>query len=56
MKKFIAEYNNPNEERINFGLIERKYDDDLVQYIVNACKSLEVLKYITFLGYDYIDD
>lgn len=56
MKKFIAEYNNPNEERINFGLIERKYDDDLVQYIVNACKSFEVLKYITFLGYDYIDD
>lgn len=56
MKKFLSKYKNPNENNINFGLIERTYDDDLVQYIVNSCKSLEVLKYITFLGYDYTDD
>lgn len=56
MKKFLSVYKNPNEDRINFGLLERVYDDDLIQYIVNSCKSLEVLKYITFLGYDYTDD
>ena len=54
MKKFISEYENPNESRINYGLINREYDDDLVEYIVNCCKSLEVLHQVKFLGYDYI--
>lgn len=54
MKKFIREYTNPNESRLNYGLINREYDDDLVEYIVNCCKSLEVLQQVKFLGYDYI--
>jgi len=56
MKDFIKSYKNPNESRINFGLMNREYDDDLIQYLVNSCKSLEVLKNIKFLGYDYTDD
>lgn len=56
MKSFIKEYTNPNEERFNYGLINREYDDDLIEYIVNSCRSLEVLKEIKFLGYDFISD
>lgn len=56
MKDFLKQYENPNEERINYGLVDRTNDDDLIDYIVNSCKSLEVLKYIEFLGYDYVDD
>lgn len=56
MKKFIKEYDNPNEKNVNYGLINKEYDADLVKYLVNSCKSLEILKYIKFKGYEYIDD
>lgn len=56
MKKFIKEYVNKNEERFNYPLINREYDDDLVEYIIDCCKSLEVLEYIKFLGYEYVTD
>lgn len=56
MKDMIKDYVNLNEDRINYGLMNREYDDSLVEYIINACKSLEVLDYITFEGYDYIED
>lgn len=56
MKKFISEYKNPNEDRINFNLMDRSFDEELIQYLINSCKSLEVLKYIKFFDYEYIDD
>lgn len=36
--------------------MDREYDDDLIEHIVASCKSLEVLKYVKFLGYDYVED
>lgn len=56
MRKFISQYDNPNESRFNFDLINSTYDDSLVDYIVDSCKSLEVLEQITFLGYNHQDD
>lgn len=56
MKKFIKTYKNVNEKRMNYGLINRETDHDLVEYIIDCCKSLEVLKYVKFLGYEYITD
>lgn len=56
MKKFIKDYNEKAEERINYNLMNKNHDDSLVEYIANVCKSLEVLEYITFEGYDYNDD
>lgn len=56
MKKFIQHYYNENEDRINFSLMTRENDDDLIEYLVSSCKSLEVLKYVKFLGYEYTDD
>lgn len=56
MKDFISYYENPNEENMNFGLIERTYDTDIIDHIIASCKSLETLKYIKFLKYEYISD
>lgn len=56
MKKFIKNYINENESRFNFGIINREYDESLVTYIINCCKSLEVLEYVQFLGYEYIEN
>lgn len=56
MKDFLKDYVNPNEDRINEKLVNREHDDDLVQLIINSCKSLEVIEYIKFLGYTFIED
>ena len=56
MKKFIKHYKNPNEDRVNVNIMKKTYDKSLMTYIADTCKSLEVLKYIKFLGYEYIDD
>jgi hypothetical protein len=56
LKDFIKFYRNENEDAMNFDLMNRIHDKDLIQYLVNSCKSLEVLKYVKFLGYEYVDD
>lgn len=56
MRDFLKQYENPNEHRLNFGLMNREYDVDLIEHIAASCKSLEVLKYVEFIGYDYISD
>lgn len=56
MRGFIRNYENPNEKLINKKLISREYDDDLVEYVVDSCKSLGVLSFIEFLDYEYITD
>lgn len=56
MKDFIKFYNNPNEKDMRFKLIDKEYDDDIVEYIVNCCKSLEVLQNIKFVDYEYVTD
>lgn len=56
MKKFIKTYKNPNEVNFNLDLINKYSDGDIVPYIIDACKSIEVLEYITFLDYKWTDD
>lgn len=56
MKKFIKGYQNPNILPLNEALINHYYDNDLVPYIVDAFKSLEVLPYIKILGYKFEPD
>lgn len=59
MKKFIKDYMNPNEARINYGLLNREYDKSLVDYLVDSAKSLEVLHNevgsIKFLSHEFIE-
>ena len=56
MKEFIHIYKNPNEERLNFSLMNKENDSELVEYLIDAFKSLDVLKYIKLLEWEYIDD
>jgi hypothetical protein len=56
LKKFIKHFKNSNEDRINHGIRSKAYDESLITYIVDTCKSLEVLQYIKFVGYRYIND
>lgn len=58
MKDFLNYIRNDDEliKTYNIDLIERNLDDDLVTYIVDAIKSLEVIENIKFLGYEYQDD
>ena len=58
MYNFISRYSDVDEvkSRFNMGLINRTNDDDLITYIVDACKSLEVIENIQFLDYEYTDD
>lgn len=56
MKKFLAEYKNKNIERFNIGLINREQDKDLISHLVDVFNSLNVVEYVEFLGYDYVED
>jgi hypothetical protein len=56
MLDFLQVYDNPSESRLNQKLMNREYDEDLIEHIVASCKSLEVLQYVKFLGYDFITD
>ena len=53
MKDFIKTYKNPNKDKINYDLINRKCDKPLIEYIADSAKSLEVLKNIEFIGYKF---
>ena len=53
---FISTFKNPQEKNLNINLIKRNNEDDLITFIVDAYKSLEDTGFITFLGYDVIDD
>lgn len=56
LKKFLATYDNPNIERFNLGLINRQQDKDLILHLVDVFKSLNVIEYVEFLDYEYIED
>ena len=56
MIKFIQHHTNPDAERTNTKLINKEYDEDLIEYIIDCCHSLETIPNIKFIGYDFITD
>lgn len=56
MIKFIHNFKNEEEKNLNIDLIKRRSEEDLITFIVDIYKSLEVTGFITFLGYEVIDD
>lgn len=56
MKEFIAQYEHVNDHKVNPAIFEREFDRPLVEYVLDVCRSLEVLPAITFEGYEYITD
>lgn len=53
--KFVAQYENPNEKRINEDLIYGMRNEPLVDYILDAFKSLEVINNIKMLDHEFIE-
>lgn len=56
VREYISSLENPDFKRINMGIIERDADGDLVEYILNGCKSLNVVRYIEYVDHEYIED
>lgn len=55
MKKYLCDYVNEYEMRLNKELMEKGADSPLVDYIVDAWKSLEIVKNIKFIRYEYTE-
>lgn len=50
-------YRNPEEANINFGIMNRTYERDLVEYVVCGFKSIsKVLKEVTLTDYEFYTD
>lgn len=57
MNDFIAAFTRErNGDRINRDMFERKYDRPLVDYIVDACKNLEVIPGLTLESWELVTD
>lgn len=57
MNDFIAAFTRErNGDRINRDMFERKYDRPLVEYIVDACKNLEVIPGLTLESWELVTD
>jgi len=53
MLPYLKDYVGNYEEQLNTELMTKGADGKLVDYVVDSWKSLEVVKYIKFLGYEY---
>ena len=52
MKKFLAKFKNENEDKLNLKLINREYEESLVEFVLDVFRSLESIKFIKFLRYE----
>ena len=52
MKKFISHFKNINEDKMNMQVVNREYEEDIVQAVIEVFQSLETLPSITFVGYE----
>ncbi len=55
MKQMLKDYVCQYEDSLNTAIMNKEYDAPLVDYIVDAWKSLEVVKQIKFKGYTYTE-
>lgn len=55
MKKYIQDYVSDLEKDLNVPIMNKEYDAPLVDYIIDCCKSLEVLDNIKIVGYEYTE-
>lgn len=53
MLKYLKDFVGDYEDHLNVDLMTKAADGNLVDYVIDAWKSLEVVKYIKFLGYDF---
>ena len=55
MKRALKDYECEFEKELNVSLMDKSADRPLVDYILDAWKSLEVVQQIKFKGYDYTE-
>jgi hypothetical protein len=55
MKKYINDYVSDFEKELNVPLMEKSADRPLVEYVMDAWKSLEIVKNIKILKFEYND-
>lgn len=53
MKKYLQDYVSDFEKELNIPLMNKAADRPLIEYIVDAWKSLEIIPNIKFLKYEY---
>lgn len=53
MKKYISDYVSDFEKELNVSLMNKEADRPLVEYVMDAWKSLEIVKNIKILKFDY---
>ena len=55
MKSLLKSYSSEFEPDLNYSLMNKTADDSLVNYVIDSWKSLEVVKNIKFIGYEYTE-
>lgn len=56
MITLIRDYPSEFEEHLNTGLMNKVDDAPLVDYVIDSWKSLQVVKSIKFIGYEYTEN
>lgn len=55
MKSLLKSYPSEFDSELNRSLMNKEADASLVEYVVDSWKSLEVVKNIKFVGYEYTE-
>lgn len=56
MLKFMKNYPSMFADSFNDAIMEKSFDRPLVEYVLDAWRSLEIVQGIKFLGYDYTEE
>lgn len=55
MKKGLKTYVSQYEDELNLDLLNKSADRPLVDYVIESWKSLEVVKQLKFISYEYTE-
>lgn len=55
MLKYLNEYVSEFEKELNFEIMNKEYDRPLLEYVVEAWESMQIVESIKFLGYTWND-
>ena len=53
MHKYLHLYKNPNEDKLNTGILYKEYDKPLIEYIKDVWLSLQVVKQIKIRRFEW---
>lgn len=56
MLKYLNKLPNDFVDQLNVGIMNKEYDQPVVEYIFDAFKGLEILPNIKILGYEWVPD